>query len=190
MKKTKRRGFTLTEMLCTLLILSLVMTSAVTGMTALSSAYRRMMEKSQAEELGATLSAVLTHELSYAKYVKTETGGTVTEFYSDTYRSCKYVILTQSSGTGTAWNSGAAGRLAIQTIASAPTAAYTPLANQTVYAVVADDAYAPDLTASVTAFTYDAGTGLFSLTLKISSKAQDGLVTMPLTIKNLNAAFR
>lgn len=181
-KKKQTLGFTLTELLCTLLILALVMTSAVTGMTALAGAYRRTMEKSQAEELCATLSASFTHELSFAKYVKTDASGNVTGFYSDTYRTCHYVVLNKDYPSGALWTTSASGKLAIYTDS------YTPLAGQNLYVLVADDAYAPDLTVKISRFTY--ADEKFTLTLVVSSSSQPELSTVTLTILNLNAAYK
>jgi prepilin-type N-terminal cleavage/methylation domain-containing protein len=191
-KQKKRRGFTLTELLCTLLILSLVMTAAVTGMTALANAYTRMLEKSQAEELSSTLTAAVTHELSYAKYVTVTGSGDadgyapVSGFYSDTYRKCGYVLLTGTDNTASAaWTDTAQkGRIAIQTAAG-----YTPLPGQNNYPIVADDAYAPNLSAQITDLSYNADSGLFRVTLRISSARADGICTSTFSVQSLNAGM-
>lgn len=192
MKQKKRRGFTLTELLCTLLILSLVMTAAVTGMTALANAYTRMLEKSQAEELSSTLTAAVTHELSYAKYVTVTGNGyadgyaPVSGFYSDTYRKCGYVLLTGTDNTASAaWTDTAQkGRIAIQTAAG-----YTPLPGQYNYPIVADDAYSPNLSAQITDLSYNADSGLFRVTLRISSARADGICTSTFSVQSLNAGM-
>ena len=89
-----KTGFSLTEMLATVLIMSLVVASSVTGITAISSTYRKVLRQSNAEHLMTAVNTAMTGELSFAKYVNEGITPVPDEatFYSATYRTCKYEI--------------------------------------------------------------------------------------------------
>ncbi len=76
-KLRSRRGVTLTELLATVLILSLVTAGAVTGVSASLRVYRRSVRLSDAQTLSSTLSIALMDELRYAKNPKGDTGTAV-----------------------------------------------------------------------------------------------------------------
>ena len=89
-----KKGFSLTEMLATVLIMSLVVASSVTGITAISSTYRKVLRQSNAEHLMTAVNTAMTGELSFAKYVNEGITPVTDEatFYSATYRTCKYGV--------------------------------------------------------------------------------------------------
>lgn len=79
-KLRARRGMTLTEVLVSLLILSLVTVGVVAGVSASLRIYRQAVEASDAQMLASTLSTALMDELRYARDIQTNGS-----FTSDTF---------------------------------------------------------------------------------------------------------
>ena len=77
-------GFTLTEMLCTVLLVSLVSTMLVTGVLMGSKQYNRSIRISEAQQLNLTIETILANELKYSNRIEEE-NGQVKKIYSTTY---------------------------------------------------------------------------------------------------------
>ncbi len=93
-RKTRRisKGFTLTEMLCTVLLLGLVSAGLVNGVVVGTRQYKRSMRISAAQQLYTSLESLLTNELKYSKNVDIDTSKVSTDgdyavnsFFSVTY---------------------------------------------------------------------------------------------------------
>ena len=65
-------GFTLTEMLCTVLLVSLVSTMLVTGVLMGSKQYNRSIRISEAQQLNLTIETILANELKYSNRIEEE----------------------------------------------------------------------------------------------------------------------
>ncbi len=80
MKKLRcKKGITLTEMLCVLLVLTLIGVTLVTGVQFAVEAFTQSVARSEAKILCSTLSAAIKDELRYAGSVS-GTGGNFTYF--------------------------------------------------------------------------------------------------------------
>ena len=91
-KNKSSRGFTLTEMLCTVLLLGLVSAGLANGVVVGTRQYTRSMRISSAQQLYTSLESLLTNELKYSKSVDIDTSKVnsdgdyaVNSFFSVTY---------------------------------------------------------------------------------------------------------
>ncbi len=83
-KRNHRSGFTLTEMLCTVLLVGLMSVGLVRGVTLASKQYNRSVRYSSSYQLFTTLQTLISNELKYTNKI-TVNGNEVDEFYSVTY---------------------------------------------------------------------------------------------------------
>ncbi len=80
----KRSGFTLTEMLCTVLLVALASSALVSGVSVANRQFQTSIRISQAQQLSTTLETLLANELKYTNEIVVE-NGQVKKFYSVTY---------------------------------------------------------------------------------------------------------
>ena len=78
------KGFTLVEMLCTIVIILLISALVVTGVQLGVRSYHRSVSDSEAQVLCSTLTTAISDELRYAGTVHL-TGGTRFSFFSQRY---------------------------------------------------------------------------------------------------------
>jgi prepilin-type N-terminal cleavage/methylation domain-containing protein len=83
-KRNHQSGFTLTEMLCTVLLAGMISVGLVRGVTLASKQYKRSVRYSSSYQLFTTLQTLISNELKYTNKI-TLNGNTVDEFYSVTY---------------------------------------------------------------------------------------------------------
>lgn len=79
-----RSGFTLTEMLCTVLLVALASIALVSGVSVANRQFQTSIRISQAQQLSTTLETLLANELKYTNEIVVE-NGQVKKFYSVTY---------------------------------------------------------------------------------------------------------
>lgn len=85
-KKLRRTGgFTLTEVLVTLLIFSILTLAILVGTGSAAKVYRKAVLASEAQTLSSTLVQGLSDELRYARNIQTDGAGEVTSFDSATF---------------------------------------------------------------------------------------------------------
>lgn len=91
-KRKTKKGYSLTEMLCVLVIVSMISISATTGIVAMTSTYQKVLMQSNAEELAQLLTVAISGELNFANGITVDGTGSVISFYSARYRTCKLLI--------------------------------------------------------------------------------------------------
>ena len=84
-KRNIQKGFTLVEMLCVVLLISLLSMGMVTGVSLAQRQFVKSMQRSQAPQLYTTLESLLTNELRYTTDITVDSNGTVETMYSTTY---------------------------------------------------------------------------------------------------------
>lgn len=141
-KLRDRRGITLTEMLCTVLIVLLLTALLVVGIRFAGKTYTESMRLSEAQELCSTLTSVISDKLRFCGTVTQDENGGLTQIFIQNVGSVE--------GKGDAFQIGEDGQLALGDRHLLGSASY-PKGLQ------------------VTAFTlrYDASTDIFSVTLEI-----------------------
>lgn len=95
-KLKSNRGFSLTEALCSVLILLLVSGGMVSGIQLASKSYRDSILISESKELCSTLTSIVSYELRYASNVTVSAGGEVESFFSHSYAN-KNTLCTFAS---------------------------------------------------------------------------------------------
>ena len=157
-----KKGFSLTEMLATVLIMSLVVASSVTGITAISSTYRKVLRQSNAEHLMTAVNTAMTGELSFAKYVNEGITPVTNEatFYSATYRTCKYGVKD--------------GKLIINS---------TKLGEKQ---IINDSTYPDGLAIKELKVNYDDSTNKFTVDIKIGDAGVENILTNRFVVKCIN----
>ena len=157
-----KKGFSLTEMLATVLIMSLVVASSVTGITAISSTYRKVLRQSNAEHLMTAVNTAMTGELSFAKYVNEGITPVTDEatFYSATYRTCKYGVKD--------------GKLIINS---------TKLGEKQ---IINDSTYPDGLAIKELKVNYDDSTNKFTVDIKIGDAGVENILTNRFVVKCIN----
>ena len=153
-----KKGFSLTEMLATVLIMSLVVASSVTGITAISSTYRKVLRQSNAEHLMTAVNTAMTGELSFAKYITPVTDEAT--FYSATYRTCKYGVKD--------------GKLIINS---------TTLGEKQ---IINDSTYPDGLAIKELKVNYDDSTNKFTVDIKIGDAGVENILTNQFVVKCIN----
>lgn len=160
-----KKGFSLTEMLATVLIMSLVVASSVTGITAISSTYRKVLRQSNAEHLMTAVNTAMTGELSFAKYVNEGITPVTNEatFYSATYRTCKYGVKD--------------GKLVIN---------FTKWGEEHIINVINDSTYPDGLAIKELKVNYDDSTNKFTVDITIGDAGVENILTNKFVVKCIN----
>ena len=95
----RRAGFTLVEMLLTVLLMTIVLGGLTTLITAAVNVYSKVRVRSEADVLLSTAADAVAADLSTARNIQTEQDGTtIDSFYSDS-RGCQMKYTTAASGT-------------------------------------------------------------------------------------------
>ncbi len=84
-KRNSQSGFTLTEMLCTVLLVTLISMGLVRGVTLASTQYRRSVRYSSSYQLFTNLQTIISNELKYANKITLDNDNKVNQFFSTTY---------------------------------------------------------------------------------------------------------
>ena len=159
-KLRDRRGITLTEMLCTVLIVLLLTALLVVGIRFASKTYTESMRLSEAQELCSTLTSVISDKLRFCGTVTQDENGGLTQIFIQNVGSVE--------GKGDAFQIGEDGQLALGDRHLLGSASY-PKGLQ------------------VTAFTlrYDASTDIFSVTLDIVARDLTPSMTAGINPENI-----
>ena len=83
-KRIHQSGFTLIEMLCVVILVSLLSMGMSTGVSLAQKDFKKSMQRAQAPQLFTTLENILTNELRYTNRYKAQEGN-VESFFSVTY---------------------------------------------------------------------------------------------------------
>ena len=158
-KLRDRRGITLTEMLCTVLIVLLLTALLVVGIRFAGKTYTESMRLSEAQELCSTLTSVISDKLRFCGTVTQDESGDLTQIFIQNVGSVE--------GKGDAFQIGEDGQLV--------------LGNRHLLG-----SYPKGL--QVTAFTlrYDASTDIFSVTLEIGDRSRLTLSQTSFEVKRIN----
>lgn len=162
MKKLRdRQGITLTEMLCTVLIVLLLTALLVVGIRFAGKTYTESMRLSEAQEPCSTLTSVISDKLRFCGTVTQDENGGLTQIFIQNVGSVE--------GKGDAFQIGEDGQLALGDRHLLGSASY-PKGLQ------------------VTAFTlrYDASTDIFSVTLEIGDRSRQTLSQTSFDVNRIN----
>lgn len=83
-KRIHQSGFTLIEMLCVVILVSLLSMGMATGVSLAQKEFKKSMQRAQAPQLFTTLESILTNELRYTTGFKAQ-GENIESFFSVTY---------------------------------------------------------------------------------------------------------
>lgn len=115
----KNKGFTLTEMLCVVILLGLVSVGMVTGIDTGSRQFKKSVRISEATTLYSTLQTILSNELRFTNLRTMELeGNNVKTFYSMTYAiqdnpTGLYVLDSKQEKADVPLTNGTYGQLAV-----------------------------------------------------------------------------
>ena len=162
MKKLRNQnGLTLTEMLCTVIVVLLFSGLVAVGANAAVRSFRVSMADSQAQELCSTLTSVISDKLRFCGTVTQDENGGLTQIFIQNVGSVE--------GKGDAFQIGEDGQLALGDGHLLGSASYPK-------------------GLKVTAFTlrYDASTDIFSVTLEIGDRSRQTLSQTSFEVKRIN----
>ena len=173
-QKNTSYGFTLTEMLCTVLLVSLVSTMLVTGVLMGSKQYNRSIRISEAQQLNLTIETILTNELKYTNRIEEE-NGQVKKIYSTTYALSNDLtaISILKNDKDEAVSDGKYGQLSFT--------------DGTSYnRVLPKGSYAKELGVKITSLTYDQSQKCFHVTMDIGTDTIGSLISENFVVRALN----
>ena len=152
-----RRGITLTEMLCTVLIVLLLTALLVVGIRFAGKTYTESMRLSEAQELCSTLTSVISDKLRFCGTVTQDENGGLTQ------------IFIQNVGKGDAFQIGEDGQLALGD-----------------RHLLGSASYPKGLQVTAFTLRYDASTDIFSVTLEIGDRFRQTLSRTSFEVKRIN----
>lgn len=156
-KLKSRRGMSLGELLCAVLILTLVSSGMASAVSLGVRQYQQSMRTSEAKVLCSTLEAVLRSELAYTTQIKLD-GGNVKQFQSQNFAIKKNL----STLTTDAEMPGQYGHIVLANCD-----------NPSEYMnVLGKGAYTNGLLANIDAFTYDTANHCFTVRLSVGDSSQ------------------
>lgn len=204
-KRRRQAGFTLSELLTTVIIVGLVTSLLATGATLAATQYTRSMALSESFMLYSTLEQVLDNELTYTQTVYGEKLGDgtykVTGFDSKHYIAVDAPAVSVTSAGAAGGTSDPAGTRYLMMVDDNGNAfgmgtadAYGQLAlcssdGASVNRLLGKAAYNYNLVARIDGITYNPNSMLFSVSLKIaqSTDTSKPLVSEVFTVRALNA---
>ena len=134
-KLKEKQGFTLAEMLVTLLILLMVSSVVAMGVPSAVRAYSKVVDADNAQLLLSTTVTQLRRELSLAKEVKLQSGSTDVQYYINGENGRRTELVNDSEGIARSW---------------------TELSNSK-QLLVSPEAATPNMISSIGGLTYDEG---------------------------------
>lgn len=159
-KLRSKRGFTLTELLVSILIMSLTVTAIAIAMNYSVSIYTHLKISSEAELLASTLETAISDELHFAKDIVITNGGTKVSWTSKRAGRQTGIITTEN------------GYIKLSS--------YLDDGTQKESDLIREGAFTSNLTASASV-QYDGSAKLFNVSLTISNRI-DGYVWKEYTI--------
>ena len=160
-KLRDRRGITLTEMLCTVLIVLLLTALLVVGIRFASKTYTESMRLSEAQELCSTLTSVISDKLRFCGTVTQDESGDLTQIFIQNVGSVE--------GKGDAFQIGEDGQLALGDSH-----------------LLGSASYPKGLKVKSFTLRYDASTDIFSVTLEIGDRSRQTLSQTSFEVKRIN----
>lgn len=102
-KLRDRRGITLTEMLCTVLIVLLLTALLVVGIRFAGKTYTESMRLSEAQELCSTLTSVISDKLRFCGTVTQDENGGLTQIFIQTWAAWRVRAMPFRSVKTASW---------------------------------------------------------------------------------------
>lgn len=155
-KIRSRAGFSLTEMLLTVLIMSVALVGITTGIATIQRSYRKITRKSNAMALISTLTTAMGADLKYATDVRTDEDGVVEAFYS-TKRNVLMEYGEEEDDDGKYLT------IDYLDVENGKTTASTPLVTRSMYA----DDLTVEMTEPLTYVRDENGNGLFTYEISV-----------------------
>ena len=156
-----RRGFTLTEMLCTVLIVLLISALLVVGIRFAGGTYSSSMRLSEAQELCSTLTSVITDKLRFCGSVTQSEDGGLTQIFIQNVGSVE--------GAGEAFTISEEGQVMLGDTK-----------------LLASAAYPRGLRVGAIDLSYNADTNIFSVSLRITDQKGAVLSQTAFEVKRIN----
>ncbi|MEE1411211.1 MAG: type II secretion system protein [Bulleidia sp.] len=153
-KRIHQSGFTLIEMLCVVILVSLLSMGMATGVSLAQKEFKKSMQRAQAPQLFTTLESILTNELRYTTGYTVQ-GENVETFFSVTYalkKDLTSVVTVDEDGNGY-------GQIVFK-------------AGETYKPVLGQSAYPDGLGAKVTRITWTGS--YFTVHLEVGSNSSSG----------------
>ena len=162
MKRLRNQnGLTLTEMLCTVIIVLLFSSLVAVGANAAVRSFRISMADSQAQELCSTLTSVISDKLRFCGTVTQDENGGLTQIFIQNVGSVE--------GKGDAFQIGEDGQLALGD-----------------RHLLGSASYPKGLKVKSFTLRYDASTDIFSVTLEIGDRSRQTLSQTSFEVKRIN----
>lgn len=171
MKKNNKKGFTLGEMLVTVLILLLATSGMVTTIALASGQFNSSVRESEAQILCSTLKTIISDELCYTTEIHTDSSGNVTSYQSQNYVQEKALGTLTTDGRG----SNGYGLIAVGSAENADDIAV----------ILGKGSYTRGMLAKVTSFSYDSSKFLFTVTISIAYGDTE-ITTETFQVRNVN----
>lgn len=170
-EKSNSRGFTLGELLVTILILLLVTGGMVTTVSLAAGQFSTSVRESEAQILGSTLKNIISDELCFTSEVHIDGDGNVISYQSQSY--------VQEQGLGYFTTSNGDDEYGWLCVGNASDPDYAPTL------ILGKGSYTRGLTAKVTALTYDVDTYTFSVTLSVGHGSNE-IQSLDFQVRNVN----
>lgn len=173
--KNTRSGFTLTEVLCTVLLVAIASIALVSGVSVANRQFQTAIRLSQAQQLSTTLETLLSNELKYTNKIIVE-DGQVKKFYSVTYAvssDLTELVILNGNQNEVIQNNIKYGELA--------------LGDGTQYNRLLSHAnYSNELGVKIESLTYDEKNKVFHVTMNIGTDSLGSLVEETFSVRALN----
>ncbi len=171
-----RSGFTLTEMLCTVLLVALASIALVSGVSVANRQFQTSIRISQAQQLSTTLETLLANELKYTNEIVVE-NGQVKKFYSVTYAIStdltELVILDGNQNIVVIENNQKYGELALGD-------------DSQYHRILSHANYDKQLGVKIQSLTFDETNKVFSIQMDIGTDALGSLTQETFKVRSLN----
>ncbi|MCF0151274.1 MAG: hypothetical protein HUJ80_07695 [Firmicutes bacterium] len=171
-KAASKRGVTLAELLCTVVLFSFASAAMLTGIRFGAAKYSTIMKESSAKVLYTSLYSAISDELRYTSVVvlgeSSPCGHVVESFYSSSFNGKRSTSFQQLDEEGNA--ACGYGRIGIGG-----------------HSLLPDGAYTRGLLAKVESLYYDPGEEIFTVSLSIGTD-EESILTQSFQVMNLNHA--
>ena len=164
-------GFTLVEMLVTLVIVIMVSTMMAEVVKLGVDQYERSLRSSESKVLCSTISTILTSELSYTQEVHVDSSGNVTKFQSQNFAINNNLSMVDTDGSGT----NGYGEIVLANCED----------SSEVRNILGTGSYTRGLLAKVTTLTYNSAEHCFHVVLSIGLNGSE-YMSYPFDVINVN----
>lgn len=170
-----RSGFTLTEMLCTVLLVALASIALVSGVSVANRQFQTSIRISKAQQLSTTLETLLANELKYTNEIVVE-NGQVKKFYSVTYAistDLTELVILDGNQNKVIENNQKYGELALGDASQ-------------YHRILSHANYEKQLGVKIKSLTYDETNKVFSIQMDIGTDALGSLTQETFKVRSLN----